>query len=464
MDARAIRRLRLKFILISTVTYFLVMFFMGLFINASNFLLSRQQIHTVLDYMLNEEMKTDEEASGNDSQSAESAAGAAGESDQQDEKSGDSDQETQKDEQDGKDKKSKKDEKSDKPEYHENMLNEFSAEFHYSARYFSAILDKNGSPSEIKTAHIMALTREEASAMAVKAFSERGKFGRDGNYFYAKAKDENEYTHIIFLNCSAQIAQNLRILYISMLIAAAGLLITFVLVYISSYRVIQPEMENVRRQKQFITNASHELKTPLAVIRANTEIEEMIHGQNEWTESTMRQVERLDGLIRNLVMITRAQEKEDRSVMTRVNVTQPVQETVGPYESIAQQDHKELILNLQPDIEFVADESKIRQLASLLIDNAFKYCDENGRVTFTLDTLRKGRTLRMICSNSYAEGANVDYSRFFDRFYREDSSHNLDKGGYGIGLSIAESICQQYGGSIDVSWKDGEISFTCLLN
>ena len=103
-------------------------------------------------------------------------------------------------------------------------------------------------------------------------------------------------------------------------------------------------------------------------------------------------------------------------------------------------------------------------LASLLIDNAFKYCDENGRVTFTLDTLKKGRTLRMICSNSYAEGASVDYSRFFDRFYREDSSHNSDKGGYGIGLSIAESICQQYGGSIDVSWKDGEISFTCLLN
>ena len=440
MDARTIKRLRLKFILISTVTYFLVMIFMGLFINASNILLAHQQIHTVLSYMLAEEMKSDDERSEENPQS-----------DETENENEDAVKDGQKDD-------------HDKAEHHENMLNQFSAEFRYSARYFSAILDKNGSPTEIKTAHIMALTREEASAMAVKAFSKKRRFGRDGDYYYEKAVDENEYTHIIFLNCSAQIAQNMRILYISMLIAAAGLLITLVLVYISSYRMIQPEMENIRRQKQFITNASHELKTPLAVIRANNEIEEMIHGPSEWTESTMRQVERLDGLIRNLVLITRAQEKEDRSVMTRVNVTQPVEETVGPYESIAQQEHKELILNLQPDIEFVADESKIRQLASLLIDNAFKYCDENGRVTFTLDTLKKGRTLRMICSNSYAEGASVDYSRFFDRFYREDSSHNSDKGGYGIGLSIAESICQQYGGSIDVSWKDGEISFTCLLN
>ena len=161
MDARAIKRLRLKFILISTVTYFLVMIFMGLFINASNILLSRQQIHTVLSYMLKEEMNSDP-----------------------------------KEKEDGKDEQDER----ENTEHHENMLNQFSAEFHYSARYFSAILDKNGSPTEIKTAHIMALTREEASAMAVKAFSKKRRFGRDGDYYYEKAVDENEYTHIIFLN------------------------------------------------------------------------------------------------------------------------------------------------------------------------------------------------------------------------------------------------------------------------
>ena len=110
-----------------------------------------------------------------------------------------------------------------------------------------------------------------------------------------------------------------------------------------------------------------------------------------------------------------------------------------------------------------ADASKIMQLATLLVDNAIKYCDENGSVKVELSQVRKG-TVRLVVTNSYKNGANVDYNKFFERFYREDKSHNIDKGGYGIGLSIAENICRQYRGSINATWKNGEISFVCLLH
>lgn len=149
--------------------------------------------------------------------------------------------------------------------------------------------------------------------------------------------------------------------------------------------------------------------------------------------------------------------------MTEINVSTNVEETVKPYESLAQQDKKKLVLEIEPDIRMLADESRIRQLASLLIDNAFKYCDDGGTVIVSLSSLHKGKQVRLVISNSFRSGADLDYSRFFERFYRQDESHNVDKGGYGIGLSIAESIVQQYGGSISVSWKDGMISFTCLL-
>lgn len=111
----------------------------------------------------------------------------------------------------------------------------------------------------------------------------------------------------------------------------------------------------------------------------------------------------------------------------------------------------------------MANESQIRQLSSLLIDNAIKYCDDGGTIRVTLT--QKGRSpVRLDVSNNYAKGGDVDYARFFERFYRQDKSHNIEKGGYGIGLSIAQAIVEQYkGSSIDAAWKDGIITFTCLL-
>ena len=416
MNTRTIQKLRHKFILITMFVFILVMTVMGACINLSNYYVSEKQIRKVLDYMIEHEGQINRA-------------------------------------------KDKEEENSSRGNY----LDEFSPEFALSARYFTATFSKEGKLSDIRTTHVSEYTRENASNYAETAYKRDTKYGRIGNFYFRRGLISDDNTMIVFLNCTSQIRSYCRILNLTLLVCVAGVFIAFLLVFTFSNRVIQPEIENVRRQKQFITNASHELKTPLAVIRANTEIEEMMNGESEWTQSTMRQVDRLDGLVQNLVMISRAAEQEDRSIMAEIDVSKNVEESVNAYRALAQQDKKELILRITPGIRMLADESKIRQLTTLLVDNAFKYCDEEGTIRITLDTLRKGKTVRLIVANTFAEGATVDYSRYFERFYREDESHSVDRGGYGIGLSIAESICHQYGGSIQASWKNGDIYFTCLL-
>ncbi len=452
MNSRTIQKLRHKFILISTLTYFLVMIFIGTFINLSYSFLTHSQIRKTLDYILENEGEI--EYGSPDNMQGEWTGYEAGLLPESGTASGGSS---------AKEINRERVRSLTHSDAGGSILNEFSPNFRYTGRFFVATFSENGELSELKSTHIDEFAVHEEELLAEAAYRQNSRYGRFGYYCYEKGVISNGETMVVVLSCANQLRANERILRITVLICVAGMLVTLLLVCIFSHRVIKPEIENVKRQKQFITNASHELKTPLAVIRANTEIEEMMNGESEWTQSTMRQIDRLDGLVQNLVMISRAAEREDRSIMTEIDVSKNVEESVNPYRSLAQQDKKELIIEIAQGIRMVADESKIRQLTTLLVDNAFKYCDDEGKIRVSLDSLRKGKTVRLVVGNTFSKGANIDYSRFFERFYREDESHNVDKGGYGIGLSIAESICQQYGGSISVSWKNGEIAFTCIL-
>ena len=172
----------------------------------------------------------------------------------------------------------------------------------------------------------------------------------------------------------------------------------------------------------------------------------------------------MNGLIQNLVMIAKAEEREDKSKLAEINASETAEQTVTPYKALAEQTGKTLKTDIEKDVMVTSDESKLRQIITILVDNAIKYCDDNGEVDVRLNPTRHGQLrMRLVVSNSYKDGAGIDCNRFFDRFYREDQSHNIDKGGYGIGLSIAESICRQYGGNIKAAWKDGIISFTVNL-
>ncbi len=286
-------------------------------------------------------------------------------------------------------------------------------------------------------------------------------YGRQGRIWY-KYADTLDGSIIAFIDTTGEIYAINRLLFITLIVCLAGLAVTFILVTHFSDYVVASEAENLAKQKDFITNASHELKTPLAVIRANTEMSQMLNGEDEWSVSTLKQIDNMNGLIANLVMISKAQEMEDKSEMVMIDVSGVVADSVKTFEPVAAKDGITLSTDIVPEAKMKADASKIMQLTTILVDNAIKYCDDKGTVKVGLTQIRKN-AVRMTVTNSYADGANVDCNKFFERFYREDKSHNIDKGGYGIGLSIAENICRQYRGTIQASWKNGEISFICTL-
>ncbi len=336
-----------------------------------------------------------------------------------------------------------------------------SPEFRFSTRYFSVVLSADGAVTDFKDNHIASVTREDAAEYAKRAVAGRQSFGRIGIYYYKVAAKDSGSVLVVFLDSWNQMRSTRRLLYSAMILMFAGTLLTFIFVVILSDKAIQPEIQNAERQKQFITDASHELKTPLAVIRANTEMQEILTGETEWTQSTLHQVDRLDGLIRNLVTITRTMEKETGEE-TDVDVRALIEESVHTFQSMAIKRGLNLTSEVDGQLRLHAVAAEISQLLGLLIDNALKYCDPDGNIHVNAN--KKGRgSIQIVVSNDYAAGANVDYKRFFERFYREDASRNVDCGGYGIGLSIAENLVSRYRGTIDVNWFQGRIYFTCIL-
>ena len=236
----------------------------------------------------------------------------------------------------------------------------------------------------------------------------------------------------------------------------------FVILILSVFarKVVQPYIRNAEAQKQFITNASHELKTPLAVISANTEVIEMINGKSEWTDSTVKQVNRLSELISQLVVLSKLEERQD-IVLVDVDMSGEAKSVMESFKAISETQNITLQAEIAEDIHVMADQKGLRELINILMDNAVKYCDENGTVSVSLS--KKGKNTVFVVSNDYAAGEDVDYRQFFERFYREDKSHNSEKKGYGIGLSMAESLVRMFKGKISVSYKKPVISFTVIL-
>ena len=444
MNERAIRKLRIKFIISATFAYMTAMMVMGAILYGTNVIVTNRQISSLLDYIVSHEGELPSPTDPPLTPTAGPVAEAAGEED------------------------------SPVPgEFAQNVIsvNDLfvpnqeayeAPDFLYSTRYFSVIFGPDQEVVDVQISHIAAVDEEAAVSLARSVLGKRPRFGNRGLYFYKRASLKKDRTIVVFLDSRSQVATNTRLLYTSLIVLGLGLIVVLSVVRTLSYHSIQPEIENARLQEQFLTNASHELKTPLAVIRANTEVEQMLHGENEWNTSTLHQIDRMTSLIQNLVLISRAQEKQDSSRAITVDASRAVSETVETFAPVASQEEKKLEKSIPEGLTLLGEEGDLRQLASLLIDNAIKYCDEKGTIRVTLAGRNRG-PLRLTVSNDYLPGAQVDYERFFDRFYREDESHNIEKGGFGIGLSIAESLVKKYRGTIKASWRDGVISFTCVL-
>ncbi len=351
-----------------------------------------------------------------------------------------------------------------KTEEIEKMKNkEITPETQYDTRYITVMVDSSGNIVDFNAEHIAAIEDSEISdfiAYAVSRDSVRGIFIYD-NLSYAYLKTPmGDMVKLTIMDCTRSVSTVNYLMRFSIYIGILSMLFVILILSIFARRVVYPYIKNSEAQKEFITNASHELKTPLAVISANTEVIEMINGKSEWTDSTVKQVSRLSELISQLVVLSRLEEKQD-IVLSDVDMSAETKSVMESFKSIAETQGITLKTDIADDIHVQADQKGLRELVNILMDNAVKYCDENGTVDVSLS--KKGKNAMFIVSNDYAAGEGVDYKQFFERFYREDKSHNSEKQGYGIGLSMAESLVRMFKGKISVNYKKPVISFTVIL-
>jgi len=467
MNERHIRHIRNQFILISTLSFFGVMLLMGGMIYGFSEYALRNEVREITAYLSDHEVEISEllsslqEEGGTDSSPSAlsgSGAGSAGIGSEV----GSAGQGTGED-----GSSSGLLSESERTRIMLSLPRLFGRDWLYSSTlehirgtsFFTVLFDEENHPLRVNRNLIFGLDDGQAVEYALQAKEHPHFIGHIGRFYYSVFTPEEGQTLVIFVDRTAQLTNNYRILFASMSLLAVGTLLAFFIMRILSQRVVQSEMENADRQKRFITNASHELKTPLAVIRANTEMQEMMEGESEWTASNLRQVERMSGLVENLIKIARAEER-DSLEMALVNVAQVTEETASSFRAVASSEEKTLETEIPAPFSAFTDESILRQLLTLLLDNAVKYCDGHGKIL--CGARKNGRIIDLWVSNDYAKGEKVDTRQFFDRFYREDASHN-EKGGYGIGLSIAESLVGSLHGKLDVSWKDGRITFRAQL-
>lgn len=330
-----------------------------------------------------------------------------------------------------------------------------------SKRYFLVVYSEDGEVESTDTSRIYSVSEEDAQEMTKEILDSGRQSGLSDRFFYwVRAKDDK--TTVVFLDISSEISSVLSVIVISFGIAAAGWCLMLLLVIMLSRKAITPIAENIVRQKQFVTNAGHELKTPLAIIMANTEALELFNGESKWTRNIKDQTKRLNGLMQNLLTLSKMDEADLKLPMEDVDLGALLKESAAPFEEPARKKNIRFEVASE-DLTVHANRDSMGQLLGILLDNAVKYTPENGKIE--MSARREGKHAVIEQKNSInPEEVVEDPARLFERFYRQDSARTRKKGGYGIGLSAARAIAQANRAEISAAYSGQEtIVFTVIL-
>lgn len=329
-----------------------------------------------------------------------------------------------------------------------------------SARFFQVFYDSQGQVAYVDIRQIATVTEEEAVAYGARCQGkDQGTIDRFR--FRRTATRDGRGEVLLFLDISANRRDMLAVLAVSAGIGALCWLGSLLLVVLLSRRAIAPMARSFEKQRQFVTNAGHELKTPLAILRANTEAMELRQGQTKWSRNILDQVQRLTGLMEHLLTLARLDEAALPPAQA-VDLSQLARGACQSFREAAALREISLREEILPDLTIQSSREQMDQLLSILLDNAVKYTDSPGEITLSLAP--EGGKVRLQVKNRPAQIPKGDLARLFDRFYRDDAARTQGSGGYGIGLSAARAIVQAWKGSLSAH-REGEdtMVFTARL-
>ena len=305
---------------------------------------------------------------------------------------------------------------------------------------------------------------EEIVFMKDQVLSYNNEFGyMDGNIAYLVMQKPIYGAIIVFTSAAAEMEQNKTLIITTVIIGAATVFLFFMLSIALSFWLIKPVKETFDKQKRFISDASHELKTPLAVISANTDVLEAELGENKWLGYIRSESMRMSELVNELLYLARLDDKSgQKMVMSKFNLTDVVLQTSLPFESRMFEEGKTLEVDAQENINCDGDESAIKHVLTILIDNAIKYSGEKDVIKVGLK-LHSGKKIITV----YNTGIGIKKEKLdkvFERFYREDEARSSSSGGYGLGLAIAAEVVRKHHGNIKCESEYGKwVCFTVTL-
>ena len=330
---------------------------------------------------------------------------------------------------------------------------------------YIAFSDLNGNITDIATKNGSDYSYSEIEEFATTVLEGYLKKGKYQNLIYEIRKTEyNGFSvgyAVGFMDNRANLDNFRHMIIISVVIFIVGmLLIVIISVFVSKW-IVQPVSDTFDRQKQFISDASHELKTPIAVISANADMLESDIGENKWLSYIRSESDRMSKLINSLLTLTRIEMQGNKTVMTKFDICNAIMEVTMPFESVAFE--KGIVLECEPEDEIFinGNEQQIKQVVAILTDNAVKHCYEGGKVVVSAESLKAKCLLRV--SN---DGEPVPFElreRIFERFFRADESRSRESHRYGLGLAIAKQIVENHKGTITVKCHEGVTSFEVLL-
>jgi two-component system, OmpR family, sensor histidine kinase CiaH len=336
----------------------------------------------------------------------------------------------------------------------------FTKETPFSTRYFVLRYTDDGELTQAELDRIASVSEDDVSEYLDVAIKNGSGYGYYGSYRFFTARTGENKNIAIFLDCYQEI-RSAKLLIIWSLAADAGcILLVFLMIVLLSRKAIDPIVCSIRQQKQFITDASHELKTPVTVISTSLKVLEMETGPQKWIDKARTQTEKLTELINSMVTLSRMDEEDSPLNMENFCVSDAVEETAESFRDFALSSGHELNTDIAPNISFCGDEYSIRQLTSIFLDNAVKYAVPDSPISVTLEKSRRNVVIRV--SNRCLNPDSIDTSRLFDRFYRADPART-GISGFGIGLSIARSIAEGHHGSVSASISGDLIEFTACL-
>ena len=432
-----IRKLRIRFVLVAMIAFFLVIALMGSLVNIINYIMVAQRNDETIDYIY----EYDELGPRFDDRGGRNDFGGRGGHDDMG----------------GRNDLGGPDDNGGRGFDFDNGDMPFRAlpdeEANYMTRFFIVTVDSDEKIVSSSMDFVASVDESEAATFTEAALSRMTDRGYINGYRFAKFEEDGQ-TKIVFLNCVKEVQSMSSILSMTLVISIGSLALVLIFAILLSRKAIQPIAQNIENQKRFITDASHELKTPLTSISTSLDVIEMDRGEDEWTANIRSQVSRMTGLVSEMVTLSKLDEVKPVPAKEQFDLSSAAWEILEVHMPQAKARGKELETDIQDGITIVGEKESIQQMLSVLIDNAIKYSDDNGKIRFSINKVKGKTRIEVYNTCNYEKAPDVD--RLFDRFYRPDESRNTSTGGNGIGLAIAKSVAEAHGGTITASCLDGK--------